>query len=99
MTDEQFTVMAHFEELFDRALKNKPKAGDYPGRAAMEAMVSVIKSARPHYRTNLNCRTCVLHTIQDAARMYFGEKELREKETEPKPDKAKKATKKNKAEE
>lgn len=82
MTDEQFNALAPFEGIFERALKNKSRYNDYPGRAAMETMVAVIKTALPHYRTNLNCRTCVFHTIQDAGRMYFGEKELREKAQE-----------------
>lgn len=82
MTDEQFNALAPFEELFDRALKNQTRFNDYPGRAAMATMLAIIKSARPNYRTNLNCRTCVLHTIQDAGRMYLGEKTLREKAAE-----------------
>lgn len=78
MTDEQFNALAPFEGIFERALKNKPRYSDYPGRAAMETMVAVIKTALPHYRSNLNCRTCVFNTIKDAGRMYFGEKEIRE---------------------
>lgn len=78
MTDEQYNALAPFEEMFARALENKAGMRDYPGRAAMQTFVAIIKTARPRYRTNLNCRTCVNNTIKDAARMYFGEKEVRE---------------------
>ena len=88
MTDEQYNALAPFEDMFDRALENKPRMNDYPGRAAMQTFVAIIKTARPRYRTNLNCRTCVNNTIKDAARMYFGEKQTREQA------KAKKSTKK-----
>ncbi len=104
MTDEQFKALAPYEDLFDKVLHNQP--GKYPGRAVVEMMLSVIRTALPRYKTNLNCGTCVKHLIQDAGRMYFGEKKTREeskpqepvKEEEPKPDKAKKATRKKKAE-
>lgn len=93
MTDEQFNALAPFDELFTRALENKPRMNDYPGRAAMQTMVAVIKTVNPRYRTNLNCRTCVLRTIQDAGRIYIQAKNDRAKET------PKKTTRKKKTEE
>ena len=94
MTDEQYNALAPFEEMFSRALENKTRMNDYPGRAAMQTFVAIIKTARPRYRTNLNCRTCVNNTIKDAARMYFGEKQIRDAE-----DKAKKPSRKKTAKE
>lgn len=91
MTDEQFNALAAYESTFDQALNNK--RAPYPGRAVVETFLAVMRSVRPGYRTNLNCGTCVLHLVQDVGRMYFGEKATREK-AEPKPDKAKKSTKK-----
>lgn len=96
MTDEQFQALAPYEDLFARVLDGRPRMNDYPGRAALQTMVAVIRSARPRYQTNLNCRTCVNNTIRVAASMYFGEKAEREK-AEPKPDKAKKQTRKKDA--
>lgn len=104
MTDEQFQALQPYEDLFEKVLARQ--AAKYPGRAAVEQMLSVIRTALPRYKTNLNCGTCVNHLIADAGRMYLGEKKLREeskpqepvKEEEPKPDKAKKATRKKKTE-
>lgn len=96
MTDEQFQALAPYEDLFARVVANAPRMNDYPGRAALQTMVAVIRSARPRYQTNLNCRTCVNNTIRVAAAMYFTAKDERAK-AEPKPDKAKKQTRKKDA--
>ena len=72
MTDEQFQALAPYEQTFDDALhKGRAK---YPGRSVIEMFLSVIRSTNPRYKTNLNCGVCVLHLVQDAARMYFGHK-------------------------
>lgn len=82
MTDEQFQALAKHEAILDDALhKGRAK---YPGRAVIESFLSVIRSTRPRYKTNLNCGVCVLHLVQDAARMYFGEKSDREKAAQEK---------------
>ena len=105
MTDEQFQAIAPYEQIFDDALhKGRAK---YPGRSVIEMFLSVIRSSNPRYKTNLNCGVCVLHLVQDAGRMYFGEKKDRERlaaelaakeaqaETEtPAPEKPKKTRKK-----
>ena len=99
MTDEQFQNLAQYEATFDDALhKGRAK---YPGRAVIESFLAVIRSTNPRYKTNLNCGVCVLHLVQDAGRMYFGEKKDRERiaaenaqaET-PAPEKPKKTRKK-----
>ena len=77
MTDEQFQALAPYEQTFDDALhKGRAK---YPGRSVIEMFLSVIRSTNPRYKTNLNCGVCVLHLVQDAGRMYFGEKKDRER--------------------
>ena len=77
MTDEQFQNLAQYEATFDEALhKGRAK---YPGRAVIESFLAVIRSTNHRYKTNLNCGVCVLHLVQDAGRMYFGEKKDRER--------------------
>lgn len=77
MTEEQFQTLAKYEETFDKALHQG--RAPYPGRAVIESFLAVIRSTNPRYKTNLNCGICVLHLVQDAGRMYFGEKKDREK--------------------
>lgn len=73
MTDEQFQALAPYEAILDDSLK-KGRA-KYPGRSVIEMFLSVIRSTNPRYKTNLNCGVCVLHLVQDVARMYFGHKQ------------------------
>lgn len=77
MTEEQFQTLAKYEETFDKALRQG--RAPYPGRAVIESFLAVIRSTNPRYKTNLNCGICVLHLVQDAGRMYFGEKKDRER--------------------
>ena len=77
MTEEQFQTLAKYEETFDKALRQG--RAPYPGRAVIESFLAVIRSTNPKYKTNLNCGICVLHLVQDAGRMYFGEKKDRER--------------------
>ena len=77
MTEEQFQTLAKYEDTFDKALHQG--RAPYPGRAVIESFLAVIRSTNPRYKTNLNCGVCVLHLVQDAGRMYFGEKKDREK--------------------
>ena len=77
MTDEQFQALAKYEETFDKALHTG--RAPYPGRAVIEMFLGVIRTTNPRYKTNLNCGVCVLHLVQDAGRMYFGEKKDRER--------------------
>ena len=77
MTEEQFQTLAKYEDTFDKALHQG--RAPYPGRAVIESFLAVIRSTNPRYKTNLNCGVCVLHLVQDAGRMYFGEKKDRER--------------------
>ena len=77
MTDEQFQTLAKYEDTFDKALHQG--RAPYPGRAVIESFLAVIRTTNPKYKTNLNCGICVLHLVQDAGRMYFGEKKDRER--------------------
>ena len=77
MTDEQFQALAKHEDILDKALHQG--RAPYPGRAVIESFLAVIRSSNPRYKTNLNCGICVLHLVQDAARMYYGEKKDRER--------------------
>ena len=77
MTEEQFQTLAKYEDTFDKALHQG--RAPYPGRAVIESFLAVIRSTNPRYKTNLNCGICVLHLVQDAGRMYFGEKKDRER--------------------
>lgn len=107
MTEEQFQTLAKYEDTFDKALHQG--RAPYPGRAVIESFLAVIRSTNPRYKTNLNCGVCVLHLVQDAGRMYFGEKKDRERlaaeqaekeaevqaqEETPAPEKPKKTRKK-----
>lgn len=82
MTDEQFQALAPYEAILDDSLK-KGRA-KYPGRSVIEMFLSVIRSTNPRYKTNLNCGVCVLHLVQDAARMYFGHKKDMERTAQEK---------------
>lgn len=77
MTDEQFQALAKYEDTFDKALHTG--RAPYPGRSVIEMFLGVIRTTNPRYKTNLNCGVCVLHLVQDAGRMYYGEKKDRER--------------------
>lgn len=89
MTDEQFQALAPYEQTFDDALhKGRAK---YPGRAVIQSFLAVIRSTNPRYKTNLNCGVCVLHLVQDVARMYFGHKKDMERIAQEKAEAESKA--------
>lgn len=76
MTDEQFAALAQYEDRFTTALN----AGwcRYPGLTALQTMASVLTSVTGKaVRLNSGCSRCVLHTVQDAGRAYFAEKDRR----------------------
>lgn len=98
MTDEQFNALTPFENNFTTAIKVNYTR--YPGRAAIDTMFNIYRELT-NSRININrsCGTCVLHLVQNVGKLYFAEKTRREElkaEPEPKPDKAKKTTKKTK---
>ena len=102
MTDEQFNALAPFEHNYETALK--ANYSRYPGRAAIDTMFAIFREITGS-RLNINrsCSTCVLNLVKSVGKLYFEEKERRQKaeeeaaaktEPEPKPDKAKKSTRK-----
>lgn len=98
MTDEQFNALAPFEANYKSAIQANYTR--YPGRAAIDTMFNIYRELT-NSRININraCGTCILHLVQNVGKLYFAEKTRREElkaEPEPKPDKAKKTTKKTK---
>ena len=96
MTDEQFNALAPFEQHYKTAIQVNYTR--YPGRAAIDTMFNIYRELT-NSRININrsCGTCVLHLVQNVGKLYFAEKKRREElkaEPEPKPDKAKKTTRK-----
>jgi len=109
MTDEQFNALAPFEHNYETALK--ANYSRYPGRAAIDTMFAIFREITGS-RININrsCSTCVLNLVKSVGKLYFEEKERRQKaeeeaakvaaaktEPEPNPDKAKKSTRKKQA--
>ena len=99
MTDEQFNALAPFEANYKTAIEVNYTR--YPGRAAIDTMFNIYRELT-NSRININraCGTCILHLVQNVGKLYFAEKARRiaeaafKTEPEPKPDKAKKTTKK-----
>ena len=96
MTDEQFNALAPFEQHYKTAIQVNYTR--YPGRAAIDTMFNIYRELT-NSRININrsCGTCILHLVQNVGKLYFAEKKRREElkaEPEPKPDKAKKTTRK-----
>lgn len=76
MTDEQFTALAQYEDRFTTALNSGWCR--YPGLTALQTMASVLTHLTGKtVRLNSGCSRCVLHTVQDAGRAYFAEKDRR----------------------
>lgn len=104
MTDEQFNALAPFEDNYKTAIDLGYSR--YPGQAAVNTMFNIYRDLT-NTRTNINrsCSVCILHLVQKVGKLYFAEKTRREEEalkakpveeekTEPKPNKAKKTSKK-----
>ena len=99
MTDEQFNALAPFEEHYKTAIEVNYTR--YPGSAAIDTMFYIYKAiTKSRININRSCGTCLLHLVQDVGKLYFAEKARRiaeaasKTEPEPKPDKAKKTTRK-----
>lgn len=98
MTDEQFQALAPYEEHYKTAIDLNYSR--YPGAAAIDTMFAVYKAVtKSRININRSCGSCLLHLVQDVGKLYFAEKARRvaesaKAEPEPKPDKAKKTTKK-----
>lgn len=104
MTDEQFNALAQYEDNYKTAIDLGYSR--YPGQAGVNTMFNIYRDLT-NTRTNMNrsCSVCILHLVQKVGKLYFAEKTRREEEalkakaveeenTETKPNKAKKTTKK-----
>lgn len=106
MTDEQFNTLAQYEPNFKTALECNYSR--YPGQEGVTTMFNIYRDLT-HTRMNLNrsCSVCILNLVKSLGKLYFAEKTRREEEArkaeelkkeepkaEPKPDKAKKNTRK-----
>lgn len=102
MTEEQYNALAPYEQNFKTAIECQYSR--YPGADGVDTMFRIWKEIT-NTRMNINrsCSVCILHLIQDVGRLWYAEKAKRVKEQldkmedkpeEPKPNKAKKTTKK-----
>ena len=108
MTDEQFAALAPFEKNYESALKANYTR--YPGMTAIDTMFRTYRElTNSRININRSCSVCVLNLVKNVGKLYFAEKERREQlaaeqakavelakqaDPEPKPDKAKKTTRK-----
>ena len=108
MTEEQFDTLAQYEPNFESALK--ANYSRYPGREGVDTMFRIYREiTNTRMNLNRTCSVCILNLVKNLGRLYFAEKTRREEEArrleeerlkkeepkaEPKPDKAKKTTKK-----
>jgi len=110
MTDEQFNTLAQYEQYYKTALECNYSR--YPGRAAVDTMFNIHRAITgSRLNLNRSCSVCILNLIKSVGKLYNQEKarriavqleaqriaeEMAKKEEEPKPDKAKKTTRKKK---
>lgn len=99
MTDEQFAALSAYEHNYETALK--ANYSRYPGLTAIDTMFRIYRELTgSRIFLNRTCSVCVLNLVKNVGKLYFAEKERREQELakqaepEPKPDKAKKTTRK-----
>ena len=102
MTDDQFAALTPYEHHFETALK--ANYSRYPGVPAIDTMFRIFRELTgSRIYLNRSCSACVLNLVKNVGKLYFAEKERREQaaaeqakqaEPEPKPDKAKKTTRK-----
>lgn len=76
MTNEMFEALAAFEEIFERVKSRQYQP--YPGRPALQIMLSAVREVRPNYRPNLGCSSCVRSLVLETAGMYYTEKAARD---------------------
>ena len=108
MTEEQYNALAPYEQNFKTALECQYSR--YPGADGVDTMFRIWKEiTNTRMNLNRTCSVCILNLVKNLGRLYFAEKTRREEEArrleeerlkkeepkaEPKPDKAKKTTKK-----
>lgn len=83
MTEEQFQILARYEDNLRTAMTRK--WARHPGTTAVKTIYAILTELTgPRPRLNAMCQSCVLSTLSDAGKLYFAEKERREKEVEAK---------------
>lgn len=83
MTEEQFQFLARYEDNLRTAMTRK--WARHPGVTAVKTIYNLLTELTgPRPRLNAMCQSCVLATLADAGKLYFAEKERREKEVEAK---------------
>lgn len=81
MTEEQFQILARYEDNLRTAMTRK--WARHPGTTAVKTIYAILTDLTgPRPRLNAMCQSCVLATLSDAGKLYFAEKERREKEAE-----------------
>ena len=79
MTEEQFNFLARYEDNLRTAMTRK--WARHPGVTAVKTIYNLLTELTgPRPRLNTMCQSCVLATLADAGKLYFAEKERREKE-------------------
>lgn len=78
MTQEQFDILSRYEDNLRTAMTRK--WARHPGTTAVKTIYGILTELTgPRPRLNALCQSCVLATLADAGKLYFAEKELREK--------------------
>lgn len=78
MTEEQFQILARYEDNLRTAMTRK--WARHPGTTAVKTIYAILTDLTgPRPRLNAMCQSCVLATLSDAGKLYFAEKERREK--------------------
>ena len=82
MTDEQFNTLAQWEDNFRTATTSK--WARHPGRSALSTIHKIHQelSSGPIPKVNTFCQACVLGELRAVGKLYFDEKERREKKAE-----------------
>lgn len=80
MTDTQFQTLARYEDNLRQAQGGR--WARHPGRTAIQSIYKTLTElAGPQPRLQTFCAPCVLRVMKEAGKLYFAEKERREKET------------------
>lgn len=78
MTDTQFQTLARYEDNLRQAQGGR--WARHPGRTAIQSIYKTLTElAGPQPRLQTFCAPCVLRVMKEAGKLYFAEKEAREK--------------------
>lgn len=87
MTDQQFNILAQYEENLRTATTST--WARHPGRSALAIIYKTLTEiAGPQPRLQMFCQPCVLRVLRNAGKLYFEEKEKRAKAADSKPETA-----------